>query len=360
MTSKERILAAIDGSIPDRVPCSYYATDTVTQNLIKHLKVSNLRQLIDKLHIDMFNIRGFIDPVWKGPFPKEKNLGDGITQNYLGWRMKKVKTDLGFEEFHCDHIFANAQTPDDIEKFEWPKVDWFDFSNMPEQIRQYDELALMALSASVFQHPTMVRGLDNFLCDMLVNPPMAEFLMDKYTDFYLAYYDRMFTVCPGMITVMKISDDIGMQDRLLIRTEEFKTFVKPRIKKLVDMAHSHNVKVMFHSCGSILEFIDDLIEIGVDILDPIQVRAKNMNPADIKQKFGSRICLHGAVDIQWTLPKGSIEDVQTEVQERIDVLGKGGKYIIAPCHALQQDVPMENIVALYETVANCMSTNCSN
>jgi uroporphyrinogen decarboxylase len=350
MNSKERILATISGSACDKVPCSYYATDTVTQNLMKHLNAGNLHQLIDMLHIDMFNIRGFIDPAWKGPFPKEKNIGDGITQNHFGWRMKRVKTDLGFEEFHCDHIFANAQTPDDIEKFDWPKADWFDFSKMPEQIKQYDGLALMVLSASVFQHPTMVRGLDNFLCDMLINPPLAHTLMDKYTDFYLAYFDKMFSACPGKITVLKISDDIGMQDRLLIRMGEFREFVKPRVKKLVDMAHSHNVKIMFHSCGSIVEFIEDLIDIGVDILDPIQVRAKNMEPAGIKREFGDRICLHGAIDIQWTLPKGSTEDVKKEVQERIDVLGKGGKYIIAPCHALQQDVPMENIAAMYKEI----------
>ncbi len=353
MNSQERILAAINGESLDRVPCSYYATHTVTRKLTSYLQASNFREVLDRLNIDMFNIRGFIDPIWKGPFPKERIIAENVTENHFGWRTKKVQTALGIEEFQCDHIFAGAQTEDEIEQFNWPEVDWFDFAAMPEQIRNYEGLALMALSASVFQHPTMVRGLDNFLCDMYINPSLAACLMDKYTDFYVKYYDKMFSACPGTITVLKISDDIGMQDRPLIRLNQFEEFIKPNIKRIVDMAHSHGVKVMFHSCGCIVDFIDGLIEIGIDILDPIQVRARDMDPAAIKQRFGSRICLHGAVDIQWTMPEGTPEDVENEVRERIAVLGRGGKYIISPCHALQQDVPMENILTLYETIHHC-------
>ncbi|MBN2374826.1 MAG: hypothetical protein JXD22_00390 [Sedimentisphaerales bacterium] len=350
MNSRERVLAAVEGVLPDRVPCDFYATSVVTENLMCYLKVDKFREVVDRLNIDMFIFRDLIVPEWQGPKPKETEVAPGVTENYLGWRMKKVKTIFGFEDFHCDHIFADAQTEEDIEKFDWPKVDWFDFSAMPEQLDEYSDKALIAASASVFQHPTMVRGLDNFLCDLLLNEDLANYLMDKYTDFYLAYFDRMFSVCKGKISVLRVADDVGMQERALIKVETFQKFVKPRLKKLVDMAHAHGVKLMFHSCGSVVDFIDDIIETGVDILNPIQVRAKDMEPAGIKERFGSRICLHGGVDIQWTMPKGSGEDVAAEVRERIDVMGKGGGYIIGPCHALQQDVPMENIVTMYKTI----------
>jgi uroporphyrinogen decarboxylase len=270
MNSRERILATIAGKATDRVPCSFYATDAVARRLAEHFGAGSHREVLDRLHADMFNIRGFIDPVWKGPFPKNREIASGVTENYLGWRTKRVQTEYGFEEFHCDHVFATAQTPEDIDRFRWPKVDWFDFSAMPGQLRrEYDGLATMTLSASVYQHPQIARGLDNFLCDLLVNPELADTLIDRYTEFYLAYYDKMFSTCPGQIDVLKISDDVGTQNRPLINVDLFRRFVKPNLKKLIDMAHSHGVKVMYHSCGSIIGFIDEIIDAGADVLDPI-------------------------------------------------------------------------------------------
>jgi uroporphyrinogen decarboxylase len=106
---------------------------------------------------------------------------------------------------------------------------------------------------------------------------------------------------------------------------------------------------MFHSCGAITGFIDALIEIGVDILDPIQVSAANMDPAQIKSKYGSRICLHGSIDTQYVLPQGSPEEVAENVRQMIDIIGCDGGFILAPCHVLQTDVPTENVRAMYET-----------
>jgi uroporphyrinogen decarboxylase len=111
---------------------------------------------------------------------------------------------------------------------------------------------------------------------------MAELLMDKYTLFYLNYFSKMFEVTQGRIDILRIADDLGMQDRLLVSPELFRTFVKPRIAKIADMAHSYGVKLMFHSCGSVVELIDDLIEVGVDVIDPIQTRANGMEPENLK------------------------------------------------------------------------------
>jgi uroporphyrinogen decarboxylase len=123
----------------------------------------------------------------------------------------------------------------------------------------------------------------------------------------------------------------------------------PRLKKLVDMAHSHGVRVMFHSCGAIVPLIERIIALGVDVLDPLQVAADGMDPALIKARFGDRLCLHGSIDTQHVLPHGSPEDVSQAVQEMIEVLGHGGGFILSPSHVLQTDVPTANIVAMYET-----------
>jgi uroporphyrinogen decarboxylase len=129
----------------------------------------------------------------------------------------------------------------------------------------------------------------------------------------------------------------------------FRTFIKPRLKKLVDMTHSHGVKFLFHSCGAIRPLIEDLIEIGVDILDPLQAAATGMEPQILKDAYGDRLCLHGGICTQYLLPRGTPDEVRDEVRRRLQILGDGGGYILAPCHVLQTDVPTENILAMSDS-----------
>jgi uroporphyrinogen decarboxylase len=182
-----------------------------------------------------------------------------------------------------------------------------------------------------------------------LRPEMAHWLMDRFTDFYLGFFDRMLTAAKGQIDILRVADDLGTQRSLFFSADMFRTFIKPRLKKLVDMAHSHGVKFMFHSCGAIRPLIEDLIEIGVDILDPLQAAAHGMEPRALKDACDNRICLHGGICTQYLLPKGTPEEVREEVRRRLDILGAGGGYILAPCHVLQTDVPTENILAMSET-----------
>jgi uroporphyrinogen decarboxylase len=207
----------------------------------------------------------------------------------------------------------------------------------------------MASGASVLQHPMILCGMDKILTDMALHPELACAVFDRFTDFYVAYYDKMLSAARGRIDLFRIGDDIGTQRGALISPAMFRQFVAPRLQRLVDLAHSHDTKVMFHSCGSVTAFIEALIEIGVDILDPIQVRAAGMDPARIKSAYGSRVCLHGAVDTQYILPQGSPGEVAENVRQMIDILGAGGGFVLAPCHVLQTDVPTENVRAMYDT-----------
>jgi uroporphyrinogen decarboxylase len=170
--------------------------------------------------------------------------------------------------------------------------------------------------------------------------------MDRFTDFYLDFFDRMLTAANGRIDILRTADDLGTQRGLFFSPEMFRTFIKPRLKKLVDMTHSHGVKFLFHSCGAIRPLIEDLIEIGVDILDPLQAAADGMEPQALKNAYGDRICLHGGICTQYLLPGGTPEEVRCEVRRRLDILGRGGGFILAPCHVLQADVPTENILAM--------------
>src|SRR5690606_2748051 len=137
---------------------------------------------------------------------------------------------------------------------------------------------VMATGASVWQHPSFLRSLEALSMDLLAEQEMAKFLLDKFTDFYVDYFDRMLDAAKGRIDILRIADDIGTQQGLMFSPQVFREMFAPRINRIIDMAHSHGVKVMFHSCGAIIPLIDDIIACGADILDPLQARAKGMDP----------------------------------------------------------------------------------
>ncbi len=349
MTSKERVLTAAALGRPDRVPMDFNANPATMKRLREDFNIGSLRELLEQLHVDIVDIRGVVDPAYCGPVPRERNLEGGVREDYWGVRRKLMQTATGPEDCYVDFALARATSREEIEAHTWPQVDWFDFDGFAEALDEWKDFAIMASGASVLQHPMLLCGMDKILADMALEPELACAVFDKFTNFYAAYYDTMLTAAKGRIDLFRIGDDIGTQKSLLLSPAMFEQFVAPRIKLLTDLAHSHNTKVMFHSCGSITAFIDTLIEIGVDILDPIQVRAANMDPAPIKATYGSRICLHGSIDTQYVLPQGSPQEVADNVKRMIDILGADGGFILAPCHVLQTDVPTENVRAMYET-----------
>lgn len=349
MTSKERILTAAELGRPDRVPMDFNANPATGKRLMADLGVASLKELLRRLHVDIIDIRGVVDPVYRGPIPKERWLDDGVREDCWGVRRKLMQTATGPEDCYVDFALADADSLEAIEAHPWPRADWFDFSGFAEDLAPWKEFAVMASGASVLQHPTLLCGMDKILMDLALRPELACCVFDKFTDFYTAYYDRMLTAAKGQIDLFRIGDDLGMQKGQLISPAMFREFVAPRLKKLIDLAHSHSTKVMFHSCGSVMPFIDGLIDLGVDILDPIQVSAAEMDPHRIKAEYGSRICLHGSIDTQYVLPQGSPQQVAENVRKMIDILGPAGGFILAPCHVLQTDVPTGNVGAMYQT-----------
>ena len=348
MNSKQRVLQAVDLGSPDRIPVDFNANPGTLARLKDDLGVSTHRELLDRLHVDIVDLRGVVDPIYRGPVPKEQDLGDSVTENWLGWRTRRMETATGPEDAACEFILAEKGTVEEMSDWRWFDVDWFDFSDFAKRLEPWTDLAVMASGASVFQHPTFLRGCDNLLADMALRPELADYLIGRHTDFYVAFFDRMFQAASGKVDILRIADDLGMQDRLMISPAMFDRFIAPPLDRIIQMAHGHGVKIMFHTCGAVVPLIDRLIDLGVDMLDPIQVRAKDMDPPQIKQRFGSRIALHGAIDTQYLLPRGTPDEVADEVRRMIDILGPEG-YVISPCHVLQTDVPTHNVLALYDT-----------
>lgn len=349
MTSKERVLTAVSHGIPDRVPMDFHGNRWVLERLTRELGVQSHLELLGHLHSDVVDLRGTVDPVYCGPVPYSRELSATVRESFWGWRQETTMAACGPEETYVDFPLASATTVDELAAHRWPSPDWFDFSDFAQRLEPWKDFAVMASGVSVWQHPSFLRGLDNLMVDLLMEPEMAHFIMDKFTGFYLGYFDRMLSAAKGRIDILRQADDLGTQRSLFFSPEHFRTFIKPRIAQFVDLAHSHGVKFMFHSCGAIVPLIDDLIEIGVDILDPLQALADGMEPETLKVSFGDRICLHGGIDTQYLLPRGSPAEVRDEVQRRLEILSAGGGFILAPCHVLQLDVPTENILAMSKT-----------
>lgn len=339
-------MTAVHRGVPDRVPIDLHGESWVLDRLRDELGTPTHRELLEHLHCDVVDLRYLVDPTYRGPVPFSRDLPGGVRESFWGWRVKRVMGASGPAETYVDFPLAGATTIEELERHPWPTPDWFDFSDFKERLEPWRDFAVMATNVSVFQHPSFVRGFDELLMDMALAPEMAEFVFDRFTDFYLGYFDRMLSAADGRIDILRQGDDLGTQTGPLISPEMFRTYLKPRIAQFVDLAHSHGVAFMYHSCGAIRPFVEDLIEVGIDILDPLQAAAAGMEAQALKDAYGDRVCLHGAIDTQYLLPQGTPSEVAAEVGRLIEILGAGGGYVLAPCHVLQADVPTANVLAM--------------
>ena len=172
--------------------------------------------------------------------------------------------------------------------------------------------------------------------------------MRKVADFYVGLLEQVMATVGDRIDLIWTSDDIAHQHGRVISERCWRELVAPHHKRLNRRIHELGGRVMYHSCGAVRPFIPALIDIGVDVLDVLQFSADGMDPREIKAAFGERLCFHGGMDVQSTLPRGTEEEVRRVTRERMEVLGRGGGYILAPTHNIQSDTPVANILAMYD------------
>jgi uroporphyrinogen decarboxylase len=194
-----------------------------------------------------------------------------------------------------------------------------------------------------------VRGFEDWFTDLVADRKLAEALADAATDQSTALAAEILKVGGDLADIVACSDDMGFQGGPLISPELYRSLFKPRHKRYFDTVKKHTrAFIHFHSCGSIVKLLDDLIEIGVDAIHPVQVAAKDMDSASLKKRFGDRLSFWGGIDTQHVLPHGTTADVRAEVRRRIRDFAPGGGYILGAVHNLQAGVPIENIIAMYD------------
>lgn len=340
MNSRERVISTINHQSIDKVPFDFWAENAALERIYREVRHRDIERLLKDLQVDIRHIEAIM--------PEEKNCGN-FFQNFWGERYIYKQTQWGPVREDIPGALYNVNNIEEIKYFNWPSIDSFDYSNLKKLCEINDEFAILYGFADIWQRPALIRGMENALKDLVLNPDWVHFLSRKFTDFYKEDYARAQKASSGRIGIFLIISDLGGQNGPIISLDMFNEFIAPYLKELTDHIHNLGAYVMFHSCGMIFPFIERFIEIGIDILDPIQPIGENMKPENLAKHFKNRICFHGGIDIQNLLPYGTPEDVQREVKRYTSTLGKNGGYICCPAHLFQPDIPPENIFTLYNT-----------
>jgi uroporphyrinogen decarboxylase len=244
---------------------------------------------------------------------------------------------------------ADDKNVREVDTHPWPQADWFDYSRVIERCDNKSQYALAAGKTDLMGAGAFLQGMESFLIGLATDDPVTISILDHLTEFFLEFNRCVFESGKGKLDIAWYGDDYGTQQGLLISIPTWRKHIRPRLLKLVDLAKSYSLKVMLHSCGSIRELIPDLIDIGIDILDTLQPKAKGMEPQELKRLYGDKISFHGTISTAGVLLSGSSEDVKEEVIDRIRVMAKGGGFCLAPTHTIMPDTPIENVLTMYET-----------
>ena len=344
----ERILNAVRHQPTDRPPIDYVATPEFNATLKRHLGVEEDEELRRGLRVDIRRVEGrFVGP---GDMMGAAGvLASG--KDFLGIVWKPVQNEFATYNEIAFHPLGDATTVQDIEAYSWPSVDWFDFSHLKEEIARInaeDRYAILLFGGGAFETPWYMRGLPRFLMDLVECPEIAEAICRHVVDFYKGRTLRAIEEADGQIDIILSGGDIGTQRGMMLDPDLWRQHIKPYSEELIRTFKDLGLTTYYHSCGSIVPVIEDFIEMGLDILDPIQPAAAGMDAEALKRQFGQRLAFHGGIDEQRLLPRGSAAEVRQEVRRLLDLFADDGGYIVCPAHAIQPDTPAENIVALYE------------
>lgn len=379
-TSYERVKAVLEHKEPDRVPFDLGGSVLTGMNrhcyvnLRKYLRmpekeveIYDVMQQLARIDDDMVQ-RLKIDVRCVDPSPpSKKGLAKDVERDGdyykmidewgIGWKMPVEK---GHYFDMVERPLADAETMEDIEKFPWPDpVDPARFATLKERADKfvYEDKKAYILGreyAGIWETALWMSGFEKFFCDMILNEEFAHALMNKITELKMQYWEKALEAVGENVLVVSEADDLATQNSLLCSEELYKKIVHPYHKKLYEFIKKKaksKVYIFYHTCGAVKPLIPYLIEEGVDILNPVQVNATDMDTKVLKKEFGKDITFWGGgVDTQHILPFGTPQQVRGEVKRRIDDLAPGGGFVFAAVHNVQSDVPTENFMAMWETL----------
>jgi uroporphyrinogen decarboxylase len=353
---RQRVEIALSHEIPDRCPMQISFTPEFAARLREYLEIrgqrahnphggGNTYELERALGEDMLLTSvGWANSYYLDDKPYTDEWG-------IGWEIQPYETPFGTG--HYTEIGGHPLADDEaISRYQPPDPNRPELYRDAEQvIRDFkDEYWIVGVTVTtIFETAWALRGLEQLMLDMLMDPDLADDVLDIPYRYHLTAAKKLVEMGVDMIWT---GDDVGAQHKMLISPKMWRRYLKPRMANFVAelKAINPNLKVAYHTDGNVMPIIPELIEIGIDVLNPVQ--PASMNPAEVKRRFGDRLCFWGTIDEQHTLPFGSPREVKSEVVDRLETVGRKGGLILAPTHHVQLDTPMENFWALVDTVLN--------
>ncbi|HPP11882.1 MAG TPA: uroporphyrinogen decarboxylase family protein, partial [bacterium] len=320
LSARERVNLALAHQETDRIPMAMVCAGInppARQALAKYLQQT--RGIGVEEYLKSFLDIRMVSPAYRGP-----SLPEGT--DIWGVVRQPVANSLdSYEEIVC-HPLKEFQTIDQLQNYPWPRKEFFDYQVIGEQLAALDRTgnwAVMIANGNIFETAWYLRGFQQLLLDFMVNPELADYLLSRVADFMVAHFQAILEAGRGRIDLAFTADDLAGQQGLLVSPSLWARYIRPHHLRLNNVIHHYGARVIYHSDGAVIELVPELMEIGMDVLQSLQLDARGMDPVELKTRFGQRLSFQGGVSVQKTLPFGSSEEVRQEVERLITVLGKG-------------------------------------
>lgn len=347
-SSKERVMITLHKGVPDRVPINYLSNPGIDLRLktalgLKHADNIGLKKAIG---VDFAGVAA----AYTGPQLHREISGLRVDPVY-GIRTKWIEHESGGYWDYCDFPLRNARL-EEIENWPLPSSDEFDYAAVPALCKQNRKFAVFTGGPGVpdvINSTGMLRGMEQVLIDLITEDPAGMRLIQRKGDLQAEVLFRTLEAADGLIDFVWLGEDLGSQNAPLIGLELYRNIIRPVHQRFINIAKYFGVPVMIHSCGSSSWAYEDFIEMGIDAVDTLQPEAKDMAPEYLKKRFGGRLAFHGCISTAGPVAYGTPPEVTEYCRNTLEIMMPGGGYCFAPTHALQDNSPVENVLAMYQT-----------
>jgi len=343
MNGKERVLRTLEGLETDRVPFGIFGTSPENERrMAADIALASVDELYDVWGLDIRHIPEDQTLYYTGPARSHQ----GLAADY--WGVPYEVRRHGNSGNVCP--LKDARSVEEVEAYRWPQISDFDSTEFERALDRYTSQGYCVeggLWAPIFHNVTWLCGFETTLSNLIEQPEVSHAVIGRVTDFWIGFCKRMMEAAKGRVSIMQNCNDFGSQRGLIMSREMFRLFFREPLQRLYNTIHSYGAKVMQHSCGAVAELMDDFIEMGADIINPVQVNAEGMEPAGLFARYGDRVCFYGGVDTQHVLPEGPAKRVREVTRKTLEIF-RGGRYILGPSQGIEADIPTNHAAAMFE------------
>lgn len=341
MRVRERLLRCMSRQPTDRVPVNYLVGQgELADQMLAYFGAKSHPELIAKLGIDGMDPWGWamVQPEYHGPFARDSGL-----------RWVRYVVAWGYDSAYATPMIG-CDTTADLDRHPFPRVDDFDFAGFAgrcQQVADLDGISMFGPVSVGFLHHVRMRGYDRTFLDV-ADPDWMDRYQEHVAAVTLPFLEALLSAAGGRLDLIHMDEDAGSNDRLLVSPSMWRRYYKPNWQLVCDLIRDHGVKIWMHSCGCCRDIMEDFVELGVDVLNPVPAYVKGNDHAELKRLYGGHLCFDGGVDQPRVMIGGSVEDVEDEVKRVMDVLKPGGGFMIQPSQGLTTDMPLANVARFFE------------